>query len=85
MHEVDLKDLSTNRFMQAVRNRKNKKLDYAAAKDIMYRMLKGESSGVLRAEYNCSRSLPGEIYAGRTWKDARKAAMAKFRRERLIG
>ena len=58
------------------RNRRNTRLSYPQALDIAKRMLGGEKSSVLASEYKISESLPREIHAGRTWKDAHHAARA---------
>jgi hypothetical protein len=59
---------------EQARNRRNKKLDYTDAFTICCRMISGYTAKSIAEEFQCSESLPREIYKGRTWKDAHKAA-----------
>jgi hypothetical protein len=60
--------------MQA-RNRRNVKLTFETATEVAMAMLAGCSAKDIAQTYGISESLPREILAGRTWKDA--LALAK--------
>lgn len=60
---------------EQARNRRNTKLNYDDAFTIACRMLVGEKAKAIAMEYGISESLPREIHKGRTWKDARSAAL----------
>lgn len=60
------------------RNRRNAKLTYQDAFDITIRMLNGETAASLSREYGTSESLPREVFKGRSWLDARNAAVSAW-------
>lgn len=62
--------------IEQARNRRNKRLDYAAAVEVALARLGGESCPSIAKRYGISESLPREIVKGRTWLDASKAAHA---------
>lgn len=62
--------------IEQARNRRNARLNYNQALEIARRMLAGESPKKLAQEFGTSESLPREIHAGRTWRDAYAAARA---------
>ena len=64
--------------IEQARNRRNAKLDYKSAMAVAMRMLKGERAVDIARELGISESLPREIIKGRSWKDARDAALAEF-------
>lgn len=55
---------------QQARNKRNNKLDFDAAVDVVVRRLRGESYRRIAADYGTCESLPREIFKGRLWPDA---------------
>lgn len=64
--------------IEQARNRRNKRLTYQTAFEVALARLSGEPCNVIATRYGISESLPREIVAGRTWKDASKAAHAAW-------
>lgn len=59
---------------EQARNRRNRRLDLEDAIAIAVRLLNGERSSLIAADYGISESLPRAIVAGRCWPDALAAA-----------
>jgi len=60
---------------QQARNRRNSKLDFDTATQVALARLNGDSCKVIAERFAISESLPREIVAGRTWKDALAKAL----------
>lgn len=56
------------------RNRRNARLDFQKAVDVAVARLRGETCASISLRFGISESLPREIVAGRTWKDASQEA-----------
>jgi hypothetical protein len=60
--------------VEQARNRRNARLTFETATQVAVRRLRGESCKSIAADFGISESLPREIAAGRTWRDALAAA-----------
>ncbi|WP_198527039.1 hypothetical protein [Sphingomonas sp. Ant20] len=56
--------------IEQARNRRNARLTFETAVEVAVAMLNGASAKSVSSQYGTSESLPREIRAGRTWKDA---------------
>lgn len=66
--------------IEQARNRRNTRLTYEQAVEVATLRLEGASCKDIAAKYGISESLPREIVAGRTWKDASAEAIAAWNR-----
>jgi len=60
--------------VEQARNRRNAKMTFPKAVEVALARLRGETSKSISERFECSESLPREIVAGRSWKDASKLA-----------
>ena len=56
--------------VEQARNRRSSKLTFETAVAVAIRRLRGEPCNSIASDFGISESLPREIVAGRTWKDA---------------
>lgn len=63
---------------EQARNRRNGRLTFDIAVEVAVARLSGESASSIARRYGISESLPREIVAGRTWKDALAVAREKI-------
>lgn len=63
---------------EQARNRRNTRLTFDQAVEVAKARLAGESARTIAARFGVSESLPREIAAGRSWKDALAKAKAEI-------